>query len=98
MDFDPEVLEELTYLSIGSTLEGVTVMETEFQDSGRWSEHWRLVVKVGGEYYAINYELPSTEMQEGMDMFELNEDDRVDGVLVAPHQVTVTTYLPVAVA
>lgn len=46
-------------------LEGVDTVSDEFQNSGRWVEHWTAVFQRGNELVALDYDQPATEMQEG---------------------------------
>ncbi len=47
---------------------GITLVETEFYDTTRWSEfHRYYYVDEVGNYYRLTAEYPATEMQEGMD-------------------------------
>lgn len=61
------------------------VVDEEYLDSGRWSEHHRAVFKRGNEYVAMEYEVPATEMQEGGDF-------DYEFYVVEPYEVTVTKY------
>lgn len=65
--------------------EDAEMVSNEFNNSGRWSEHWTAVFKRGDEYVALDYEVPATEMQDGGDFHhEFYE--------VRPVEVTVTKY------
>lgn len=57
--------ENLRPYEVEDELEGIETVSDEFQNSGRWVEHWTAVFKRGNELVALDYELPSTEMQEG---------------------------------
>lgn len=66
-------------------VDDVTLVEDICHGSGRWTEHWTAIVQRGNEFVGIDYELPSTEYQEG------SEGDS-EAYPVEPYEVTVTKY------
>ena len=70
---------------VADVLDNVSLVSDEFVDSGRWSEHWTGVIARGGEFVAVDYEVPATEYQEGGDFYS-------EAYEVKPVVVTVTKY------
>jgi len=50
-------------------VENVETVSNQFRGSGRWTERWTAVFKRDEELVGMDYEVPSTEMQEGGDFF-----------------------------
>lgn len=80
--------DSMTYLGCGDTHENFAVLENKHIGSGRWTEYWRTVVHDADtdEFWAYEYEAPSTEMQEGV------EFDYVGPYEVIPTEVVKTVY------
>lgn len=64
----------------------VDEVSNEHQGSGRWTEQWVSVFKRGDEYVALEYERPSTEMQEG-------SEGPSEAYAVEPVVISVTKYV-----
>lgn len=83
--------EEFDLLKWGNSEIG-TVLSTEHQGSGRWTEHYRMVwsEEHGDEtfYFAYDYEEPSTEMQDVEEEFEPSNVEEV-----FPVEVKVIQYI-----
>lgn len=94
MKFNVEVLDELVYCYPGEKLGGFEVMQREFVDSGRWTEHWTQVLKYQDKFWRVNFELPSTEMQEGIEPYEFVVDANgwVEAKEVFPFEETIIVY------
>ena len=75
----------LNQWEVEDEIENVETVDHEFLGSGRWTEQHRAVFKRGDEYVALNYEVASTEMQEG-------SEGESTAYAVEPVQVTVTKY------
>lgn len=59
-----DVARELTYLDIGASFDGWTVVANEEQGHGRWVSHHRLVIRnEAGEHFAADYSQGLTEYQ-----------------------------------
>lgn len=61
-------------------------VSNEFQDSGRWTEHWISVFRRGDEYVALSYEVPATEYQE-------DSEGESEAYEVEPVEVVVIKYV-----
>ena len=92
MNFPAEDLDEVRYLNVGDWYEEYILLENHYITSGRWSERWEMIFRHNGKFWGVMYEVPSTEMQEGMDSFDQNLDGTVDVYEVEPYEVTVTKY------
>ena len=66
-------------------IENADCVSDEFRTSGRWSEHWTAVFERDGEFVALDYEVPATEMQDGGDFDH-------EFYVVEPYEVTVTKF------
>lgn len=49
------------------------IIEDEVIDSGRWTVYKRAVVQYGGKFFAIDYGVGATEMQENDEDFEVSQ-------------------------
>ena len=73
-----------------------SLMDKEYVESGRWSERWTGVLEADGKFYRLEYELPSTEMQEGLETWERYETpEGVPGVEVELTTVITEMWMPV---
>lgn len=74
--------EEYTYAPVPNALEHDewTLIEDEIWDTTRWSIINRAIVKYEDQFFAITYESPATEYQEGGDFddYQLNEVEPVE--------------------
>jgi len=61
------------------------LVSDEFVDSLRWVEVWTAVFKRGNEYVGLDYQVPSSEYQEG-------SEGESEVYVVRPVEVTVTKY------
>lgn len=66
-------------------VDGAEIVEDEMIDQRRWVTVHRAVLRKGTELVGLDYEAPSTEMQEGGD-FDWSFYE------VEPYEVTVTKY------
>jgi hypothetical protein len=66
------------------------VVSNEYQDSSRWYEIWTMVWKENETFYAYDYEVPATEMQEVDEEFDPSRIYEVK-----PVEITVTKYVKV---
>lgn len=87
-----EQARSLIYGSCGS----FEVLSNELTGNRRWVNEYELIVHdQDGKLWLMCYDLPSTELQEGMDdadLFNADTDNMVTLVGVQPVQVTTTTY------
>jgi hypothetical protein len=90
MKFPAEFLTDLIWLKEGEDYRGTRCVQNKLVDTTRWAEVWQLVFEHEGKYYKTFYELPATEMQEGIDPFDDYEE--VNCVEVHPHPVTIIEY------
>lgn len=66
-------------------IDGADVVEDEIVDQRRWVTVNQAVLRKGDEFVGLQYESPSTEMQEGGDFYH-------EFYAVEPYEVTVTKY------
>ena len=89
-DFPADVLEELTFESVGSGLDGRTLIADEFIEARRWATRHRLVFRDDDGYWATFYEKGATENQEDHPMFDYQ--DPVRCVAVYPTEKVTIVY------
>lgn len=93
MKLPAELLEDFAFNALDKTDE-IEVVQRNYIDSGRWTEHWEMIFTYEGHYYKASYELPATEMQEGIGPFEYSMDmqGNVECPEVFPHTKTVIIF------
>lgn len=97
MKFDTELLDEyeICWMMEGVKFEGPDHKEwqcvsREYKGSRRWNEDWTSVFKIDDEFWAVDWEDPSTEMQE--DQGHWGYANEVEFNRVYPIEKTVTIY------
>lgn len=66
--------ESLLYSNDGDTVAGVTRVEDTSLGHSRWEDHRRLVVEIEhAQYYATDYSVGLTELQDHSSWDEINE-------------------------
>lgn len=77
-------------ITLEDTGESATVVSAEYVDSTRWTEIWTAIIADdNGEFWAVDFQLPATEVQEG----STEPAEYSDLYQVWPHEVTETRYL-----
>jgi hypothetical protein len=80
--------DDFDSLRWGAPIEGVEKVSNTYVDSGRWVEYWTMVWREDDKFFAYDYEVPATEMQEGSE----EEFDARNIYEVEPVEVTVVEY------
>jgi hypothetical protein len=83
--------KDIQELAFGS-FDGYILIEDEHQDSSRWMEFRRLVFKFDDKYYAFDYEVGLTEIQEDCGTFD-EAGDEVECYEVEPKEVASIVYV-----
>jgi len=79
-----EVLKENDYIFIPEEVDNSNVVHGEIVDQRRWYDVNFSVVQRGDEYVGIDYQSPSTELQEG--------EHNGQAYYVEPYEKIVTAY------
>lgn len=90
MKFSKELLKELVYEYPGGGYGGCIVIEREMIGQRRWVTEYTQVFQYEGKFYRTNFDMGSTEMQDG-EPYEY-EDDEIELKEVFAHDETVTRY------
>ncbi len=72
--------------------EGIKIISDEIVDTGRWSIHHELIVKIKDKFYKTTYSIGATEYQEERPW---EYDKEVEFTEVKPVEKTVIVYEPV---
>ena len=83
--------EDLLEVILGSTIDGLELMEKRYLYTGRWSISYSIVVKVDGRFGYTIYEEPATEQQDVECRFPRDSDVQIL-MEMEPFEETITRY------
>ena len=88
-DFDGDSAEDLDEVAEDQF---ARVIKDEIYDTGRWSNYYKCVFKIGDKYYSTEYSVGATEMQYEPP-YEY-DGEWIEVIEVVPKEVTVIKYVP----
>ena len=89
--------ETLENLLDGNTPEGLQVIDRVWLRDSRWTSHNLIVFtdpRYPDEYFAVEFESPLTEMQEGINPFEQHPDPVV-ALKMTPNERTIVEWVKI---